>query len=135
MTDRGQLSLPVVEAVIGVILVLGVTVAFTAGVPGPSRERAQLERYAGDAATGLTDAPARAGDGPFLARVLTNTSTFRTHRDRLQSRADDLLPDTVLVRLRTPYGTVGPPRPPGTPVGTASAATVEGTVTVTVWYA
>jgi hypothetical protein len=133
--DRGQLSMPVVEAVVGVVLVLGVVATFTVGVPGPARERAQLERYAGDAATGLSETPARTGDMPFLARTVTNATAFRIHRDRLRSRVDELLPDSVLVRLRTPYGTVGPPRPPDTPVGRATATTVEGSVTVTVWYA
>lgn len=132
--DRGQLSLPVVEAVVGALLVVGVTVAFGVGVPGPGRERAQLERYAGDAATALADTPTDDGDGPLVARTLASERSFDRRGDRLQRRADRLLPATVRFRLLTPYGTLGPPRPPGETVGSALVPTAAGNLTVEVWY-
>ncbi|MFB6304715.1 MAG: hypothetical protein ABEH47_06080 [Haloferacaceae archaeon] len=134
MADRGQLSLPVVEAVVGALLVVGVTVAFGVGVPGPGREAAQLERYAGDTAGALADTPAREGDGPLVARALASERSFDRRRDRLRTQTDRLLPATVRFRLLTPYGTLGPPRPPGATVGRALVPTGAGNVTVEVWY-
>jgi len=54
MRERAQLSLPVVEAGIGVLFVVAVATAFAFGVPevGVSRH-AQLDAYAQDAATVL----------------------------------------------------------------------------------
>lgn len=131
---RGQLSLPVVEAAVGALLIVGVTVAFGVGVPGPGREAAQLERYAGDAAAGLADAPADAGNGPLVARALASEGSFDRRADRLRRRTDRLLPATVRFRLLTPYGTLGPPRPRGATVGSALVPTAAGNVTVEVWY-
>jgi hypothetical protein len=134
VSGRGQLSLPVVEAVVGVVLVLGVTAAFAVAVPGPGRDRAQLERYADDAATTLAGAPAEEGDGPFLARALASSSAFRGARSRLRERATAPLPGSVRVRVETPRGAVGPPRPPARPAGRATVTTAEGPVRVVAWY-
>lgn len=135
MADRGQLSLPLVEAAIGVVLIVGVSVAFAVDVPGPGREEAQLERYADDAATALADAPARGdGEGPLVARALDSRGAFERRDDRLHRRAERLLPPTVRVRLLTPYGDLGPPRPPGARTGRARVATAAGILTVEVWY-
>lgn len=133
-TDRGQLSLPVVEAAVGVLLIVGVTVAFGVGVPGPGREAAQLERYAGDAAAALADTPAHGGDGPLVARTLASERSFERRDDRLRRRTDRLLPVTVRFRLLTPYGTLGSPQPSGATVGSALVPTAAGNVTVEVWY-
>lgn len=135
MADRGQLSLPLVEAVVGVVLIVGVSVAFVADVPGPGREEAQLERYADDVALGLADAPVRTDEtGPLVARALASPDAFARHRDRLRRRADRLAPPTVRVRLLTPYGDLGPVRPPGVTTGRARMSTADGTVIVEVWY-
>ncbi|MFB6281951.1 MAG: hypothetical protein ABEH40_08030 [Haloferacaceae archaeon] len=136
MADRGQLSLPVVEVAIGVVLIVGVSVAFAVDVPGPGREEAQLERYAEDAAAGLAATPVRAADeeGPLVGRALESGAAFAQHRDRLRRRADRLVPPTVRIRLLTRHGTLGPPRPPGATVGRARLPTAAGTLTVEVWY-
>jgi hypothetical protein len=131
--DRGQLSLPVVEAAIGVVLVLGVTVAFTVGVPGPDRERAQLERYAGDVARTFPDG-GTPGDRPLVERAFVDREAFEDEREALRDRAVALRPGGVRVRLVTPYGAVGPPRPPGVAVGRAALPTRAGAVRVEVWY-
>lgn len=132
--ERGQLSLPVVEAVVGVALVLGLTAAFAVGVPGPATERAQLEQYADDAATTLADAPAAEGEGPLLARALASRTDFRDARSALRNRTTGALPGSVRVRLETPRGSLGPPRPPDVPVGRATVTTVHGPVRLAVWY-
>ena len=132
--SRGQLSLPVVEAVVGVALVLGLAAAFVVGVPGPATERAQLERSADDTATTLADAPAAEGEGPLLARALASPTAFRDARPVLRNRTTDALPGSVRARLETPQGNLGPPRPPGVPTGRATATTVHGPVRVVVWY-
>lgn len=134
MSGRGQLSLPVVEAAVGVVLVVGVTAAFAVAVPGPNRERAQLERYAGDTATTLAETPADEGEGPFLARALASPSAFQRARPRLRNRSTAAVPGSVRVRVETPRGAVGPPRPPSRPAGRATATTVRGPVRVVVWY-
>ncbi|MFB6080357.1 MAG: hypothetical protein ABEJ81_05110 [Haloferacaceae archaeon] len=135
MTDRGQLSLPLVEAVVGLVLILGVSVAFVVDVPGPGRETAQLERYADDAATTLADAPVRGDEeGPLVARALDSQRAFERRGDRLHRRAERLMPPSVRLRLLTPYGALGPPRPPGVTTGRARVTTASGTVTVVVWY-
>jgi hypothetical protein len=132
--SRGQLSLPVVEAVVGVALVLGLAAAFAVGVPGPATERAQLERYADDAATTLADAPAAGGEGPLLARALASRTAFRDARSVLRNRTTGALPGSVRARLETPRGSLGPPSPPDAPAGRATVTTVHGPVRVVVWY-
>lgn len=136
MADRGQLSLPLAEAAVGVVLIVGVSVAFGVGVPGPGREEAQLERYAADAAVDLAETPVRSADeeGPLAARALESGEAFSRHRDRLRRRVDRLLPATVRVRLLARHGTIGPPRPPGATTGRARVSTAAGTLTVEVWY-
>jgi hypothetical protein len=131
---RGQLSLPVVEAVVGVALVVGLTAAFAVSVPGPATERAQLERYADDAGTTLADAPAPGGSGPLLAAALSSPDAFDDARPALRERTTGALPGAVRVRLDTPRGSVGPPRPPDVPAGRATVTTVRGPVRVVVWY-
>lgn len=133
-TSRGQLSLPVAEAVVGVVLVLGLTASFAVSVPGPATERAQLERYADDTGTMLADAPAADGSGPLLAAALASDEAFAASRDILRDRARRALPGSVRVRVVTPRGRVGPPRPPGVPTGRATVTTVNGPVRVAVWY-
>lgn len=136
MADRGQLSLPLAEAAVGVVLIVGVSVAFSVGVPGPGREEAQLERYADDAAAGLADAPVRADhvEGPLVAHALASHTAFVRSRDRLWHRAERLVPATVRIRLLTPYDDLGPPRPSGATTGRARVSTSSGTLTVEVWY-
>lgn len=132
---RGQLSLSVVEAGIGVLLVFAVTAGFALGGPVSGDERAQLERYADDAATTLGDEPAPDRNVSLLRAVSSSPAGFEQSRAALTDRLSALLPASVLYRVETPHGVVGFPRPEGRPVGRTVAPTLAGTVTVEVWYA
>jgi hypothetical protein len=133
--DRGQLSLPVVEVAIGVTLVLAVATAFAVGVPAPDTRTAQLEAYADDAATVLAGEPPRHRGATRLSEVTRSPDAFERERDALDRRVDRILPDNLLYRVETPYGSVGFQRPADVPVGRATVTSLEGPVTVEVWYA
>jgi len=134
-TDRGQLSLSAVEVAVGVLVVFAVTAAFAGGVPDPGRERAQLDRYARDVAAALADEPADGTTGSLLAAASRSPTGFAARSDELERAVDRLRPPGVLVRVETPEGAVGPPRPRGTSLGTVRVATPYGTTTVEAWYA
>jgi hypothetical protein len=133
--DRGQLSLPVVEAAIGVTLVLAVAASFAAGVPAADTRTAQLEAYADDAVTVLAGEPPRHQGATRLSEVSRSPSVFNREREALDRRVDRILPDNLLYRVETPHGSVGFRRPAGVSVGRASVTTLRGTVRVEVWYA
>jgi hypothetical protein len=129
---RGQLSLSVVEAGVGVLLLTAVAAGFVL-VDGGAEERTegQLDTYARDAAVLLTTA----GDGgPRLGAALRSERAWTERRDALYDRARALLPDSLRVRLETPRGALGAPLPGGATVGVARVATPAGPVTVRVWY-
>lgn len=132
---RGQLSLSVVEASIGLLFVATVAAGFGLGVPAPGVERAQLDRYATDAGVVLADEPAPVGDGSLLAAASRSPSDFEAARPVLSNRTADLLPGSVLYRIETPQGAVGYRPPDGVPVGRATVPTLGGTVRIRVWYA
>lgn len=132
---RGQLSLPVVEAAIGVTLVLAVATAFALGVPAPDTRTAQLEAYADDAATVLAGEPPRHRGATRLSEVTRSPDAFERERDALDRRVDRILPDNLLYRVETPHGAVGFQRPADVPVGRATVTSLNGPVTVEVWYA
>lgn len=127
---RGQLSLSLVEAGVGVMLVFAVVAGAAVGVPDPGTEQTALDRYARDALTVL-----RAGGDPTLDEAISSGDAFREHRDGLRERLDGLLPPGVRYRVETPHGAVGHPVPRSRAVGTATASTRHGSVTVEVWYA
>lgn len=131
---RAQLSLSAVEAGIGALFVLGVAMAFVAGVPAPDTREPQLDAYASDTLAVLSGDPPR-HDGPTrLAEVARSKDAFQRERAALDRRIDRILPDNLMYRLRTPHGSVGYRRPAGVPVGTATTTTVNGDVRVWVWY-
>jgi hypothetical protein len=132
---RGQLSLPLIEAVVGALLVAAVATGFALGVPDPGTRTAQLDAYAEDATTILaTDPPAGSGTSR-LAAASRSRASFDRERTALASRLDELLPAAVVYRLRTPAGTLGYQPPAGHPVGRAVTPTAYGTVVLEVWYA
>lgn len=133
--DRGQLSLSVVEAAVGVLFLLAVTTTFALGVPDPGTRHAQLDTYADDAATVLSREPPRHGGTTRLAEVAASPAAFRRERDALRRRVERILPANLMFRLVTPQGAVGYRRPTDAPTGRASVTTVNGRVTVWVWYA
>jgi len=135
MRERGQLGLPVVEAAVGVLLVLAVIAGFAFGTPHPDGAQRQLDAYARDTAAVLAaDAPRHAGS-TRLEEVAASRANFERERDALDRRVARVLPANCLYRVETPHGAVGYPRPPGVPVGSARVATANGAVVVEVWYA
>lgn len=131
---RGQLSLTVVEAAVGVLLVFAVTAGFALGTPQPDTAEVQLDAYARDAAAVLVNEPPRHQDATRLAEVSRSAAAFDRERDALRERVDRILPDNLMFRVRTPQGDVGYPRPAGVPLGSARATTPHGPVRIWVWY-
>ena len=134
-SSRGQLSLSAIEAAIGVVLVLGVTVGFALGVPSPSGREAQLDAYARDTATVLADEPPRHGGSTRLAEIVRSEESFEREKDALRRRVDRILPANLMFRVTTPHGAVGYRVPDGVPVGSATVTTAHGDVRIEVWYA
>ncbi|MFD1512733.1 DUF7262 family protein [Halomarina rubra] len=133
--ERGQLSLSVVEAGIGVVLVLAVSMGFVLGVPQPDTRDTQLDAYARDAAAVLGTEPPRHRGTTRLAEVARSEAAFERERAALDRRVDRLLPDSLMYHVETPHGTVGYDRPAGVAVGTTTVTTANGPVTIRVWYA
>ncbi|WP_178916088.1 hypothetical protein [Natronomonas gomsonensis] len=131
---RGQLSLSIVEASVGVVFILAVTMGFALGVPSPNTERPQLDAYAEDTATVLANEPPRHGGETRLAEVTRSQAAFQREQDSLERRVERLLNDNLLYRIETPHGAVGYERPAGVPAGYATVPTTGGEVTVWVWY-
>ena len=132
---RGQLSLPAIEAALGVVLVLGVTMGFALSVHQPTGRDAQLDAYARDTGTVLGREPPRHGGATRLSEVVRSPAAFQRERGALERRVERILPDNLLYRVRTPHGTVGFRRPDGVAVGVASVTTAHGDVRIEVWYA
>lgn len=131
---RGQLSLSVVEAALGVVFVLAVAAGFALGIPQPDTRQAQLEAYADDAAAVLAGEPPRHQGPTRLAEIVRSNDTFERERGALDRRVDRILPDNLLYRVETPHGAVGYPKPGGVPVGEATLTTLNGRVRLWVWY-
>jgi hypothetical protein len=132
--DRGQLSLSVIEAGIGILLVFAVTVTFGLALPDPGVQQAQLDRYATDAGDVLVNEPPRHGATTRLAEVAASPARFERERAALDRRVDRILPDNLLFEVETPHGTVGYPRPDRVPIGKAVVPTTSGAVHIRVWY-
>ncbi len=131
---RGQLSLSVVEAAVGVTFVLAVATGFAFGVPAPDTATPQLDAYASDAATVLANEPPRHAGETRLAEVVESPDSFDREREALADRVDRILADNLLYRIETAHGAVGYERPTSVAAGHATVPIGEG-VTVWVWYA
>jgi hypothetical protein len=123
----------VIEGAIAVVLVLGVTAGFALGVSSP-RAQPQLEVYASDAATILTNEPPRHRGGTRLSEVARSETAFERERAALRRRVARILPANLMFRVETPHGRIGHPKPTGVTTGSATVATIHGEVTVRVWY-
>ena len=134
MPDRGQLSLSIVEAAVGVVFILAVTAGFALGVPAADTETPQLNAYAGDAATVLASEPPRHAGETRLSEVTRSADAFDRERDALEQRVDRILADNLMYRVGTPHGAVGYERPAGAPTGRATVPTPNGEVIIWVWY-
>jgi len=134
-TNREQLSLSVVEAGVGVVLILAVAMGFALGAEPPDERTAQLELYAEDAVTVLAGEPPRHDGATRLGEVVRSPDAFDRERAALERRVTRILPDNLLFRVETPHGAVGFRKPAGVAVGAATATTAHGEVTIRVWYA
>jgi len=132
---RGQLSLPVVEATIGVVLVLATLTTFALAPPDPPTRERQLDRYAADAAGALAGESPSHGEATRLSEIAADERTFDRERDALARRVERILPPNLLYRIETPHGAVGFDPPGDAPVGVERVPTAGGTVVVRVWYA
>jgi hypothetical protein len=132
--SRGQLSLSVVEAAIGVVLVLGVAAGFTVGTAGPSSSTSQLDTLAHDTATVLRSEPTDRGENSRLTALARSERSFDRIREPTRRRIATLLPDDVVFQVRTSHGSFGYPHPPTAPVGSVTVPTRYGPVTIRVWY-
>ena len=131
---RGQLSLSLVEAAVGVVLVLGVAAGFSVAVTGPVSATPQLDTLARDTVTLLGSTPTERGRDARLVALTRSDRSFDRARTPARDRVRAALPDDVLFRVRTPQGSIGAPRPPTVTAGSATATTRYGPVTVWVWY-
>lgn len=132
--NRGQLPLSLLEVAIGIVLVLGVVLGFALGVPSPDTREPQLDAYAEDTATILSNEQPRHGGATRLAEVVRSESSFERERSALRDRVDRILPDNLLFRVETPHGAVGYHVPRGVATGRATVTTTAGAVTIRVWY-
>lgn len=123
------------EAAIGIVLVMGVALGFGLGVAAPDGASAQLDAYAGDALVVLAEDPPRHGNATRLAEVVSDETAFGREADALDRRLDRILPDNLMYRLQTPHGAVGQPFPSGVQTGVARVTTDAGAVDLRVWYA
>lgn len=131
---RGQASITAVEAAIGVVLLLSVTATFALG-PTPADDRVQLDAYANDALTILeTEGPSQHG-ATRLSELVESNERFEREKANLAARLDRILPENVLFRVETEYGTAGYRLPDGVHTATATRVTANGALTLRVWYA
>jgi hypothetical protein len=136
MTDRrGQVSLSLIEAGVGVVLLLTVTMGFALGLPQPETREPQLDLYAQDTAAVLTGEPPRHQGQTRLGEILDSKASFRRERDALARRVGRIVPDNLMYRVETPHGAVGFQKPADVAVGKATVTTASGDVTIRVWYA
>jgi hypothetical protein len=133
--DRWQLPLSLLEVAIGLVLVLGVVLGFALGVPAPDTRQPQLEAYAEDTATILSNEQPRHGGSTRLAEVVRSADAFERERDALRDRVERILTDNLLFRVETPHGAVGYHVPGDAATGRATVTTTAGAVTIRVWYA
>ena len=133
--DRGQLSLSLIEAGVGVVFLLTVAMGFALGVPQPDTREPQLDVYAEDAATVLRGEAPRHQGTTRLAEVVASEGSFERERAALDRRVERILPDNLMYRVETPHGAVGFQKPASVPVGRPTVTTVNGDVTIWVWYA
>ena len=133
--DRAQVPTTAIEAGVGLLLLLAVTFTFALGVPAPATGQQQLDVYAEDALTLLVNESPRHGGETRLSELTASFSAFEREKSVLRQRIDRILPANLMFRIETPHGTVGHAFPAGATAGTATVTTVNGPVTLTVWYA
>lgn len=131
---RGQVPLAAIEAGMGVLLLLTLTIGFTFGVAPAQTTTPQLEAYAQDAATILENEQPRHQGQSRLAELTASEAAFNRERTAIRDRAARILPENLMFRIETRHGTVGHRLPRDVPTGTATVTTQSGPVTIRVWY-
>lgn len=132
---KAQATVTAIEAGVGVLLLLALSVTFALGAPGADpAAQAQLDAYAEDTTAILASEQPRHGDRTRLAEVTASESAFEREADALERRIERILPENVLFRLETEYGSVGHPLPDNVQTGTATVPTTNGPITLQVWY-
>jgi hypothetical protein len=124
----------VIETGVGILFVFAVTMGFALGVPPADTRTSQLDAYASDAATVLASEPPRHQGATRLAEVARSPEAFERERDAFDRRVERILPGNLFYRVETPHGSVGFRKPAGVAVGKATVPTVNGDVTIWVWY-
>lgn len=132
---RGQISLSLVEASVGVVFILAVTSIFATGIAAPDARNAQLDLYAEDVATVLASEPPRHAAETRLSEVASSPDAFQREHGALDRRVSGLVPQNLLYQVETPVGSVGYRPPTGVAIGTAHVPTSSGRVIIRVWYA
>ncbi len=133
--DRAQLPLSMIEAALGLLLLLSITMGFALGVAPAETQRPQLEAYATDAATILANEEPQHAGQTRLAELTASRATFQRERAAVERRAERILPENVMFRIETRHGAIGYRLPSNVPTGSATVATGQGEVTIRVWYA
>nr|WP_248909682.1 hypothetical protein [Halocatena marina] len=130
------MSLSLLEVALGTIFIFAVLLGVVLGIPAPDTPDAQLEIYADDVATVLTNEPAHnRGQGTSrLSEIIHSPTSFDRERGQLKHRISHLLPGNVMFHIRTPHGSAGYQVPSGVSLGTATTTTMNGDVTIIVWY-
>lgn len=135
MPERAQLPLSVLEVAVAVALLLALSLGFALGSSPDRADSWQLDRYAEDAMTVALDEGPAHRNATRLAEVTASPGAFARERTALARRIERILPGNLLYEVTTPHGTIGASRPSDVRVGTSSAATPGGRVTIRVWYA
>lgn len=133
-STRGQLSLSVVEAVVGLVVVLAAATTFVVGLPETGAEDTELTVLAADGLTVLESTPPEDDGTSRLAALAEDQSNFVRERTLTAEQLRALYPRHARYRLETPHGVVGEPLPPRGPVGRAQRQTTGGRVTLWVWF-
>jgi hypothetical protein len=123
------------EVGIGVTLILGVVLGFALGPPPADTRQPQLDAYAADTGTILSNEPPRHSGATRLREMTRSAAAFQRERATLRNRVDRILPANLFYRVETTHGAVGMPVPSGVTVGSATVPTAHGAVRIRVWYA
>jgi hypothetical protein len=125
--------MPVVEAGVGVVLILSLAGLLALGTPAPAADDPQLDVYAEDVAMVLAEEPSRHGGTSRLDELTRSQRSFEREAPALERRVETLLPENHLYRIETPHGVVGYERPAGAVAGATTVTTQHGDVRVEVW--
>ncbi|MFB6311441.1 MAG: hypothetical protein ABEH64_09720, partial [Salinirussus sp.] len=118
--DRAQAPLSIIEAGIGLLILVALGASFVVAAPAAPPEHPQLDAYAEDALVILDQEPPRHAGETRLREVIRSATSFDREKDALRRRTIRILPENLMFRMETPYGLIGHRLPDGVPMGTAS---------------